>query len=172
MSGANLTRRVIHRHLEVPEGTPPEAQPLARIVDLLQRGDLDDWRPIARAIRGDPAGPFGERVLRLLAAYPTYGTSPLWRAWIDRCRSRLELDALPVVGGLAALRRRHGLTQVELAGRMGISQSDLSKLERRRDFRLSTLRAYAEALEGRISIVFQSNAGGPPLDLGSETAAK
>ena len=170
MSGANLTRRVIHRHLEVPEGTPPEAQPLARIVDLLQRGDLDDWRPIARAIRRDPAGQLAERVLRLLAAYPTYGTSPLWRAWIDRCRSRLEIDALPVIGGLAALRRRHGLTQVELAGRMGISQSDLSKLERRRDVRLSTLHAYAEALEGRISIVFQSNANGTPLELGSETS--
>ena len=111
-------------------------------------------------------------MLRLIAAYPTYGTSPLWRAWIDRCRSRLEIDALPVIGGLAALRRRHGLTQVELAGRMGVSQSDLSKLERRRDVRLSTLRAYAEALEGRISIVFQSNAGGTPLDLGSETAAE
>ena len=160
---------MIHRHLEVPDGTPPEAQPLARIVDLLQRGDLDDWRPIARAIRRDPAGQLAERVLGLIAAYPTYGTSPLWRAWIDRCRSRLEIDALPVIGGLAALRRRHGLTQVELAGRMGISQSDLSKLERRRAVRLSTLHAYAEALEGRISIVFQSNVGGTPLELGSET---
>ena len=127
MSGANLTRRVIHRHLEVLDTTPPEAQPLARIVDLLQRGDLDDWKPIAQAIRRDPAGPFADRVLRLLAAYPTYGTSPLWRAWIDRCRSRMEIDALPAIGGPAALRRSHGLTQVELAERMGISQSDLSQ---------------------------------------------
>ena len=162
---------MIHRHLKVPDTTPPEAQPLARIVDLLQRGDLDDWKPIAQAIRRDPAGQFADRVLRLLAAYPSYGTSPLWRAWIDRCRSRLEIDALPVIGGLAALRRSHGLTQVELAERMGISQSDLSKLERRRDIRLSTLRAYAEALGGDIRMVFRSSANGAPLQLRSEPDA-
>ncbi len=162
---------MIHRHLEVPDTTPPEAQPLASIVDLLQRGDLDDWKPIAQAIRRNPAGQFAERVLRLLAAYPTYGTSPLWRAWIDRCRSRLEIDSLPVIGGLAALRRSHGLTQVELAERMGISQSDLSKLERRRDIRLSTLRAYAEALGGDIRMVFRSSANGAPLQLRSEPDA-
>ena len=162
---------MIHRHLEVPDTTPPEAQPLASIVDLLQRGDLDDWKPIAQAIRRNPAGQFAERVLRLLAAYPTHGTSPLWRAWIDRCRSRLEIDSLPVIGGLAALRRSHGLTQVELAERMGISQSDLSKLERRRDIRLSTLRAYAEALGGDIRMVFRSSANGAPLQLRSEPDA-
>ena len=162
---------MIHRHLKVPDTAPPEAQPLARIVDLLQRGDLDDWKPIAQAIRRDPAGQFADRVLRLLAAYPSYGTSPLWRAWIDRCRSRLEIDALPAIGGLAALRRSRGLTQVELAERMGISQSDLSKLERRRDVRLSTLRAYAAALGGGIRILFRSDAAGAPLQLRSETDA-
>ena len=162
---------MIHRHLKVPDTAPPEAQPLARIVDLLQRGDLDDWRPIAQAIRREPNGQFADRVLRLLAAYPSYGTSPLWRAWIDRCRSRLEIDALPVIGGLAALRRSHGLTQVELGERMGISQSDLSKLERRRDIRLSSLRAYAAALGGGIRILFRSDATGAPLQLRSEPDA-
>jgi len=59
------------------------------------------------------------------------------------------------VDGLAALRRGLGLTQVELAGRVGMSQSDLSKLERRRDVHLSTLRAYAAALGGRARFVFE-----------------
>lgn len=79
-----------HRHLEVAPGTPPEAQPLAAIVDILQRGDLDDWRPIARAIRRDPMGEFADKVLRLVDAYPMYGTSSLWRSWIHRCRARAE----------------------------------------------------------------------------------
>lgn len=79
---------MIHRHLEVADRTPPERQPLAAIVELLQRGDLNDWRPIAQAISRDPHGPFAARVLRLLDAYPAYGTSALWRAWITRCRSR------------------------------------------------------------------------------------
>ena len=92
--------------------------------------------------------------MRLVDAFPMYGTSPLWRSWIDRCRARAEgsRDRPPV--GLAELRKNMGLTQVELAGRFGMSQSDLSKLERRRDVRLSTLRSYAKALGGRLRILF------------------
>ena len=90
---------MIHRHLEAADGAPPERQPLAQIVDILQRGDLDDWRPIAKAIRRDPHGEFADRVLRLLDAYPAYGTSALWRAWIDHRRSitpRLGAAGAPV----------------------------------------------------------------------------
>ena len=77
-----------HRHLEVVSGTPVEAQPLAAIVDVLQRGDLDEWRPVAMAILQDPTGEFAGNVSRLVDAYPMYGTSTLWRSWIDRCRGR------------------------------------------------------------------------------------
>ncbi|MCY3735820.1 MAG: helix-turn-helix transcriptional regulator [Gemmatimonadaceae bacterium] len=148
-----------HRHLEVVSGTPAEAQPLAAVVDILQRGDLDDWRPIARAIRRDPMGEFADKVLRLVDAYPMYGTSSLWRSWIDRCRARAEGAAPSKEVEPSALRRRLGMTQVEVAGRMGISQSDLSKLERRRDLRLSTLRSYAQALGGGIRVLFVSSDG-------------
>ena len=55
--------------------------------------------------------------------------------------------------GLAALRLRRGRTQVEAARRMGISQSDVSKLERRRDLRISTLRDYARAIGGRLRLL-------------------
>ena len=65
--------------------------------------------------------------------------------------------------GLPALRRERGLTQVELADRLEMSQSDLSKLERRRDVRPSTLRAYAEALGGSLRILFLS--GGEPTEI-------
>lgn len=80
-----------------------------------------------------------------------------------RCRS--SRDWLRCAGAT-------GLTQVELAERMGISQSDLSKLERRRDIRLSTLRAYAAALGGDIRAVFRSNAKRVPLQLRSEPEAR
>jgi transcriptional regulator with XRE-family HTH domain len=40
-----------------------------------------------------------------------------------------------------------------LARRIGISQSDLSKLERRADVRVSTLNAYAEAVGGRLRLL-------------------
>ena len=145
-----------HRHLvDSLRRTPAERLPSAALVDLLERGDLEAWKPVAAAIRARPHGPLADRVLTLLDTYPMYGTSPLWRAWIDRCRVRAETPARdgPSIG-LAALRRRLGLTQATVAGRAGMTQSDLSKFERRSDVRLSTLRAYAHALGGRVEAVF------------------
>ncbi len=160
-----------HRHIEVVSGTPVEAQPLAAIVDILQRGDLAEWRPIARAILRDPMGEFADRVLRLVDAYPMYGTSSLWRSWIDRCRARAEDGSPSTEVGLSTVRRRLGLTQVEVAGRMGISQSDLSKLERRRDLRLSTLRSYAQALRGGIRVLFVSADSSAAIRTGGTTGS-
>jgi DNA-binding XRE family transcriptional regulator len=57
----------------------------------------------------------------------------------------LEMD-------LRALREASGLTQGELAQRVEITQSQLSKMERREDHRISTLRRYVEALGGSLEI--------------------
>jgi len=146
---------VTHRHLEISPATTAEELPSAAIVDTLQRGDLDSWLPIAKAIALEPYGTFADRVLHLLDAYPAYGVSPLWRAWIDRCRARVEAPlSSSEPWNLAALRRAMGITQVQLAARMEMSQSDLSKFERRPDVRISTLRAYFAALGGSVRIVF------------------
>ena len=86
-----------------------------------------------------------------------YGTSRLWRSWIDRRRARTENQVdLPM--RLSDLRRAHGLTQAELGKLLEMSQSDLSKLERRRDVKLSTLRSVAEALRYRLHVSFTDNA--------------
>jgi len=58
----------------------------------------------------------------------------------------------PPPQGLSALRRRLGYSQVELAKRMKIQQASISKLERRPDALLSTLRAYLEAMGGELEI--------------------
>ena len=57
----------------------------------------------------------------------------------------LEMD-------LRALREAVGFTQGELAQRVEITQSQLSKMERREDHRISTLRRYVEALGGSLEI--------------------
>ncbi len=149
---------MIHRHLSIHHGVPTEELPSAAIIDILERGDLHDWRPIAAAIVRDAKGEFAERVMHLLDAHPLYGTSPLWRSWIDRCRARAEGSwrQEPSVC-LATLRCERDLTQVELADQRGMSQSDLSKLERRGDVRLSTLRAHVKALGGRLRVLFVSD---------------
>ena len=79
-----------YRHLKIPPDTPPEELPAAAIVDTLERGDLAAWRPLAAAVARNPFGPFARRVVLLIDAYPMYGVSPLWRAWIERCRARAE----------------------------------------------------------------------------------
>lgn len=161
---------MIHRHLEVSPGTPVEDFPSAALVDILDRGDLDDWRAIAEAVAGRPFGELAERILNLVEASPMYGTSPLWRTWIHHRRALAEERSRPAAD-LAALRRRRGLTQTELAAALGMSQSDLSKLERRDDVRLSTLRAHAEALGGRLRVVYDNDGQEVELVLPSSKGA-
>ena len=152
---------MIHRHLEIPPGTATEDLPSAAIVDLLERGDIEHWQPLAAAVAREPLGEFANRVARLIDQYPIYGISPLWRTWIARVRDRAEGPLRPPRPiRLAELRRRRGLTQVALAARMGMTQSDLSKFERRRDVRLSTLRGYLEAMGAELRIVSETELGG------------
>jgi transcriptional regulator with XRE-family HTH domain len=56
------------------------------------------------------------------------------------------------VGELAAQRQAAGLTQTEVAARMGTSQSAVARLEAgEADVRASTLERYAAAVGGQIS---------------------
>jgi DNA-binding Xre family transcriptional regulator len=134
------------RHLDYGQGPPLQELGPAALDSLLERGDFGDWRPLARAVLRDPRGALADRVLRVCRGNPDNPSSSLWRHWIEGLRQP-RLSQAPRPGRtLAELRRDRGLTQAELAARLGISQSDVSKLERRDDLRLSTLRAYVEAL--------------------------
>jgi ribosome-binding protein aMBF1 (putative translation factor) len=73
--------------------------------------------------------------------------TPERRARIDAIK-RAMADA----GRLADLRTSRGVTQVELAERLGKSQGNISDLERRDDVYLSSLREYVEALGGRLEV--------------------
>ncbi|MGQ0678690.1 MAG: helix-turn-helix domain-containing protein [Actinomycetota bacterium] len=138
---------MIHRHLDVPEDTRVEDLGLAALDNLLDRGDLADWRPMAQAVAADPFGQLAESLIRLCNAHPMYGTSTLWKSWITTLRQQAAPPGEETIG-LAALRRRRGLTQAQLGQRLGITQSDVSKLERRPDVRLSTLQAVVRAMGG------------------------
>ena len=140
-----------HRHLD-DIGTADIGP--AAIDDLLDRGDLDDWSPLAARIRADPHGQLADTVLRLCREHPMYGTSTLWRTWIERLRG-----PTPEAYSLADLRRRNGLTQHDVAERMSISQSDVSKLERRRDVRVSSLAAYLRAIGSNLELVARQTDG-------------
>ena len=54
---------------------------------------------------------------------------------------------------LRQLREARERSQVEMAEKLHINQAAVSKLERRTDMYLSTLRSYIEAMGGRLEIV-------------------
>ena len=54
---------------------------------------------------------------------------------------------------LRDMRKALGLTQEAVAGSLGMKQAQISQLENRPDFLLSTLRNYVQALGGELDIV-------------------
>jgi DNA-binding XRE family transcriptional regulator len=54
---------------------------------------------------------------------------------------------------LRDLRKAHELTQTRMAEALHISQDGVSRLEKRSDFLLSTLRSYVEAMGGKLRLV-------------------
>lgn len=68
---------------------------------------------------------------------------------VDKVESnRAERAAL-----LSEIRRARRMTQETLAEALGMSQSEVSKVERRTDVCVSTLRRYIEAMGGELEIV-------------------
>jgi len=56
---------------------------------------------------------------------------------------------------LRDLRTAHALTQQRMAEALHISQDGVSRIEKRSDFLLSTLRSYVEAMGGRLRLVVE-----------------
>ena len=73
----------------------------------------------------------------------------------QRLRERRFRQALldPPECTLAQLRRSLLLSQKEVAGRLGIGQIQVSRLERRTDLRVRTVVAYVSALGGTLELV-------------------
>ena len=71
-------------------------------------------------------------------------------------RRRVEARAAELVAEemtLAELRRARKLTQVRMAKALGITQDSVSRLEKRSDLLLSTLRKTVKAMGGNLSLV-------------------
>jgi DNA-binding XRE family transcriptional regulator len=61
---------------------------------------------------------------------------------------RAMLDAL----ALADLRAQRGATQQDVAGKLGVTQANISRIEHEEDLYLSTLRGYVAALGGELEV--------------------
>ena len=82
-------------------------------------------------------------------------------------RRRVEDRAAELIAGemtLRELRKARRLTQVSLARELGITQDGVSRLERRSDLLLSTLRKAIEAMGGSLSLIARFP-DRPPVEL-------
>lgn len=79
--------------------------------------------------------------------------NPAARSASDRVTQLADEIAGRRVHTLAALRKAHELTQVQIAETLGIGQGDVSKLEQRQNLMLQTLARYVEATGGRLRIL-------------------
>src|SRR5665811_1580681 len=71
-------------------------------------------------------------------------------------RKKVEARAAQLIAEemtLQELRRARKLTQVRMAKKLGIGQDGVSKLEKRADLMISTLRKTVEAMGGSLSLV-------------------
>ena len=85
---------------------------------------------------------------------------PADRVAAVEARTQEMLREMPLV----EVRRQLNVTQEALATALGTSQASVSKLERRSDIYLSTLRRYVEALGGKLEITARFPDGEIRLD--------
>lgn len=83
--------------------------------------------------------------------------SELREAVVAKPGAAERLDALRrnTIEEIRLYELRHGeaISQVEMAGRLDVTQGAISKLEHSEDVRVSTLRQYLEALGARLELV-------------------
>ena len=81
-------------------------------------------------------------------------------------RNKVEARASVLVAeemSLADLRKAHKLTQQRMAETLHITQDNVSRLEKRSDLLISTLRSYVEAMGGSLSLIVEFPDRGPVL---------
>ena len=88
-------------------------------------------------------------------------------------RARVEEygHAIDVALALAELRQQAEKTQTELAEVLGVTQTNISRIERANDLYVSTLKKYVEALGGRLELRAVFPNGTAELGLGTEEEA-
>ena len=88
------------------------------------------------------------------------GLDPAERRKVEEMAAELIAEEMT----LRELRKARHLTQVSIARELGISQDAVSRMERRSDLLLSTLRRTVEAMGGSLSLVARFP-DRPPVEL-------
>ena len=87
-------------------------------------------------------------------------------------RTRIEVEASRLSDELhlAQLRKARGLTQEAVAELLGVSQAEVSKMERRSELYIGTLKKFIEAMNGELVLAARFADGVEvPIKLAAET---
>jgi hypothetical protein len=79
------------------------------------------------------------------------GESEETRLWVKQRAAELIAEEI----NLRELRRLRKLTQARLSRKLKIGQEGVSRIERRSDLYISTLRSYVEGVGGKLSLVVE-----------------
>jgi len=99
--------------------------------DRPEEGEWADWAEVAAADLAEPT----------------------FAALVSEIDADQEAWAGEYTATLAALRKALHITQADVAGQLGASQSEVSRIERRDDVLVSTLRGFVTALGAELELV-------------------
>lgn len=115
------------RNVDASPDDPVSEWPLEAIQTALERGGLEHWRRLAKAIQAEPWGPVARRVEEVLSYSRPYGVAKVLERAISRARTAAEASERNVVATeVDRLVRASGLSRAEFASRIGTSASRLS----------------------------------------------
>lgn len=79
-------------------------------------------------------------------------------------------DELRLASGLTALREQAGLSQRDLARRMGVTQPRVAAIEQSRNVTIDVLEQYVAAMGGRLEMTVVKGRRRAPLNFGRKSA--
>ena len=134
-------------------------------VDVAFRGQsfVIEYRPkLGFGLSSTPSGGYGQGPDEF---FPDAVRLVKRLARLARRKERTEPVRPRLLQELRSVRR---VTQNAIADRLGIRQPTVSKIERRKDMNLSTLRRYVQALGGELQVTAKFNDGTVELGLGED----
>lgn len=115
------------RNVDGAATEPVERWPYEALVATIERGTINQWLPVIRAIRRSPWGIVARRVEDYLGYASPYGVGPLLRRTIVNARATAEAREREVVAErVRSLMKASGMSSQEFARGIGTSRSRLS----------------------------------------------
>ncbi|GAB3268129.1 helix-turn-helix domain-containing protein [Arthrobacter pigmenti] len=118
---------LVFRNLDVSVEDPVERWGVEGILTALERGNVEHWRKVARAVANDPRGKVAGELAEAVTMMEHEGMASLFERMLRQASERQErCERHQVVQQLGQALQTSGLTRAEFAAYLGTSTSRLS----------------------------------------------